>query len=162
MGGGPGGVSYGLKAIYKEHVHIFFGEPVQSPCMLLGMMTGLHDQISVFDIGLTNRTEADGLAVGRASKFVGKMMEPILSGCYTVEDDFLFNSLKELVRSESIFMEPSAHAGVFGPIQLLKEGQEYLEKYDLLSKMENATHILWSTGGNLVPQEQREVYLKRE
>lgn len=89
-------------------------------------------------------------------------MEPILSGCYTVEDDFLFNSLKELVRSESIFMEPSAHAGVFGPIQLLKEGQEYLEKYDLLSKMENATHILWSTGGNLVPQEQREVYLKRE
>lgn len=162
VGGGPGGVAYGLKAIYKEHVHIFFGEPVQSPCMLLGMMTGLHDQISVFDIGLSNRTEADGLAVGRASKFVGKMMEPILSGCYTVEDDFLFESLREMVRLEGIFMEPSSHAAVFGPIQLLREGQVYLEKYDLLSKMENATHIVWSTGGNMVPQDQREEYLKRE
>lgn len=95
VGGGPGGVAYGLKALYKEHVHIFFGEPTQSPCMLLGMMTGLHDKIAVNDIGLTNRTEADGLAVGRASKFVGKLMEPILSGCYTVDDEFLFESLKK-------------------------------------------------------------------
>lgn len=161
VGGGPGGVAYGLKSIFKENVHIFFGEPTESPCMLLGMMTGLHDQISVQDIGLTNRTEADGLAVGRASKFVGKLMEPILSGCYTVEDDFLFESLKELMHLEGIFMEPSAHASVYGPIQLLKEGQQYLQQHQLLDVLENATHILWSTGGNMVPQEQREAYLNR-
>lgn len=156
VGGGPGGVAYGLKAIYKENVHIFFGEPTQSPCMLLGMMTGLHDQISVYDIGLTNRTEADGLAVARASKFIGKVMEPILSGCYTVDDDFLFESLVEMERVEGIFMEPSAHASVYGPIQLMKEGEAYWKKY----RLDHATHILWATGGNMVPEEQRKVYLE--
>ncbi|MED3660680.1 D-serine ammonia-lyase [Ureibacillus sp. FSL K6-8385] len=161
VGGGPGGVAYGLKAIYKEHVHIFFGEPTQSPCMLLGMMTGLHDNISVMDIGLTNRTEADGLAVGRPSKFVGKLMEPILSGCYTVADDFLFESLKEMARTEGIFMEPSSHASVYGPIQLLKEGKTYLEHHGLLDKLNQATHLLWGTGGNMVPQEEREKYLNK-
>jgi D-serine dehydratase len=161
VGGGPGGVAYGLKALYKEQVHIFFGEPTQSPCMLLGMMTGLHDKIAVNDIGLTNRTEADGLAVGRASKFVGKLMEPILSGCYTVDDEFLFESLKKMMQHEGIFMEPSSHASVYGPIQLLKEGNAYIEKYELTNRLHQATHILWATGGNMVPQEQREVYLNR-
>lgn len=161
VGGGPGGVAFGAKALLKEHVHIFFGEPVQSPCMLLGMMTGLHDQISVKDIGLTNRTEADGLAVGRPSKFVGKLMEPILSGCYTVEDEFLFESLKEMYQREGIFMEPSSHAGIYGPVQLLKEGKAYLEEHGLADSFNQATHIVWGTGGNMVPEEEREIYLNR-
>ncbi|MFY3792927.1 D-serine ammonia-lyase [Ureibacillus sp. MALMAid1270] len=159
VGGGPGGVAYGLKQIYGENVHIFFAEPTQSPCMLLGMMTDLHDKIAAQDIGLTNKTEADGLAVGRASSFVGKEMEPILSGCYTVDDSFLFRSLKGMYEQENIFMEPSAHAGIYGPIILLNEGKSYLEKHGLLSKLENATHLVWSTGGNMVPQDQRQLYL---
>lgn len=161
VGGGPGGVAYGLKLLYGEHVHIFFGEPQQSPCMLLGMATGLHDGISVFDIGLTNKTEADGLAVGRASKFVGKLMEPIVSGCYTVDDNFLFRSLKAMYEHENIFMEPSSHVSIFGPIALMNNGMEYLKQHDLLNKMENATHLLWSTGGKMVPYEERKKYLER-
>ncbi|BDH61447.1 putative D-serine dehydratase [Lysinibacillus sp. PLM2] len=162
VGGGPGGVAYGLKEIYGNHVHIFFGEPIQSPCMLLGMMTGLHDEISVNDIGLTNITEADGLAVGRPSKFVGKLMEEVLSGCYTVEDKFLFKSLRAMYEQEQIFMEPSAHAGVYGPIILLNEGSNYLSDNNLNHKMQNATHLIWSTGGDMVPEEQRQYYLLKE
>lgn len=162
VGGGPGGVAYGLKQIYGEHVHIFFGEPMQSPCMLLGMMTGLHDEISVADIGLTNETEADGLAVGRASKFVGTVMEPILSGCYTVDDAFLFRSLKAMLEQENIFMEPSAHAGVYGPIELMNRGYDYIKQHGLADKMEQAVHLIWSTGGDLVPEAMRQHYLQIE
>ncbi|RUL55534.1 MULTISPECIES: D-serine ammonia-lyase [Lysinibacillus] len=162
VGGAPGGVAYGLKSIYGNDVHIFFGEPIQSPCMTLGMMTGLHDEVSVQDFGFTNSTEADGLAVGRASKFVGKLMEPIISGCYTVDDSFLFRSLKAMYEQENIFMEPSAHAGVFGPIQLISQGKQYLEEKGLASKMNHATHLVWSTGGQMVPFEERQMYLQKD
>jgi len=162
VGGAPGGVAYGLKATFGENVHIFFGEPIESPCMTLGLITQLHDEIAVSDIGLTNMTEADGLAVGRPSKFVGKLMEPILSGCYTVDDSFLFRSLKAMFEQENIFMEPSAHAGVFGPIQLICEGEAYIEKYGLADKLEQATHLVWSTGGSLVPHEERQKYFQME
>ncbi|WP_107924284.1 D-serine ammonia-lyase [Lysinibacillus parviboronicapiens] len=161
VGGGPGGVAYGLREIFGEHVHIFFAEPVASPCMTIGLMTGLHDAISVEDIGLDNKTEADGLAVGRASKFVGKVMETYINGCYTVKDEELFTALRLALASEELFLEPSAHAGMFGPIQLMKNGQAYLEKHGLTEKMAQATHLVWATGGSMVPQEMREEYLKK-
>lgn len=162
VGGAPGGVAYSIKQIFGDHVHIFFGEPFASPSMLLGMMTGLHDKISVADIGLSNQTEADGLAVGRPSKFVGTMMESVISGCYTVDDSFLFRSLKGMYEQENIFMEPSAHAGVYGPIELMMQGTVYLRQHQLIDKMQAATHIIWSTGGDLVPEELRQYYLKME
>ncbi|WP_107838376.1 D-serine ammonia-lyase [Metasolibacillus meyeri] len=161
VGGAPGGISYGLKQLYGSNVHIFFAEPTQSPCMLLGMMTDLHDEIDVAQIGLTNVTEADGLAVGRASKFVGAQMATIVSGCYTVEDVFLFESLQEMYNSEHIFMEPSAHAGFFGPIQLARKGLGYVEQHGLKPFMQNTHHLIWSTGGSLVPDDWRNHYLQK-
>ena len=163
VGGGPGGVTYGLKQVFKENVHCFFAEPTHSPCMLLGLMTGLHDQISVQDIGLDNRTEADGLAVGRASRFVGKTIETLLSGAYTIKDDELFILLQALNKTENLQLEPSALAGMPGPAKILKAelGKEYLKRFDLANYMSRANHIVWATGGSLVPKEIMEQYLKR-
>lgn len=93
---GPGGVIYGLKQQFGVAVKCYMVEPTASPCMLLGMATGKHDQISVQDIGLTNEMIADGLAVGRASQFVGRLMEPLLDGILTVTDDTLRNYVRNI------------------------------------------------------------------
>jgi D-serine dehydratase len=121
--------------------------------MLLGLMTGLHDQISVQDIGIDNVTAADGLAVGRPSGFVGKTIEYLLNGCFTVSDEKLYILLKDLADSENLFLEPSALAGMIGPVQLLKNGNAYLEEQNVKDKMECSTHIIWGTGGSMVPKE---------
>lgn len=160
VGGGPGGVAYGLKLVYGDHVHCFFAEPTHSPCMLLGLMTGLHDQVAVQDFGIDNRTEADGLAVGRPSRFVGKVMESLLSGVYTVADEELYRLLRALRDSESLRLEPSALAGMPGPVRLLstEAGQRYIEQQGLADELANATHIVWATGGSMVPAHIQEAY----
>lgn len=160
VGGGPGGVAFGLKLIYQDQVHCFFAEPTHSPCMLLGLLTGLHDQVSVQDFGIDNITPADGLAVGRPSGFVGQTIEPLLSGSYTVSDPELFKLLSALADTENIHLEPSALAGVIGPVKLAaeKQGKEYVQDHNLKDKMKNAVHLMWATGGSMVPKEIMEEY----
>ncbi len=153
VGGGPGGVAYGLKLAFGDHVHCFFAEPTHSPCMLIGMMTGLHDEVSVHDFGLDNETAADGLAVGTASGFVGKTMEPLLAGCYTISDHTMFSLLKKLVDTEKIYLEPSALAGMTGPVQTIQHNIQGAHS-------SNATHLVWATGGNMVPREELDAYYK--
>lgn len=163
VGGGPGGITYGLKLAFEDDVHCFFAEPTHSPCMTLGLMTGLHDKVSVQDFGIDNKTEADGLAVGRPSALVSSMMTTMLSGSYTIEDRRLFELLKEMAETEGHYLEPSALAGAFGPIQLLSapEGREYLMDQKLLDKMNQSTHVIWATGGSMVPKDMMELYLSK-
>lgn len=161
VGGGPGGVAFGLKLLYKDNVHCFFAEPTHSPCMLLGLMTGLHDKIAVQDIGIDNVTDADGLAVGRPSGFVGKTMEPFLSGNYTVSDEGLYRLLKELADTENINLEPSALAGMVGPVNVCKTENEYLQKQQLTETVKKGTHIVWGTGGSMVPEDVMNGYYKK-
>lgn len=160
VGGGPGGVAFGLKLVFKDNVHCFFAEPTHSPCMLIGLMTGMHDKVCVQDFGIDNITDADGLAVGRASGFVGKALENLLSGSYTVNDKQLYRLLSMLSDSEHIQLEPSALAGMYGPIQLLKSalGQKYIENQNLEKKINNAVHISWATGGSMVSKDIMETY----
>jgi len=150
VGGGPGGVAFGLKLVFGDNVHCFFAEPTDSVCMLLGMATGLHNKISVQDIGLSNRTVADGLAVGRASGFVGRVMMPHISGCYSLTDERMFKLLTALADTQGIFLEPSALAGMYGPVLLAQHKDSFT--------IQNATHLVWATGGSMVPQDEMQKY----
>lgn len=163
VGGGPGGITFGLKLIFGELVHCFFAEPTHSPCMLLGLLTGLHDHVAVQDFGIDNHTEADGLAVGRPSGLVSRFMENRLSGSYTVQDDVLYILLSALTEVEQVQLEPSALAGMTGPVRLVqtKSGQDYISGHNLIGKMKNATHIVWATGGSLVPREIMAEYIEK-
>lgn len=163
VGGAPGGIAYGLKTVFGPNVHIFFIEPVETPCMLVGMASGLNHEISVQDVGLSGLTEADGLAVARPSKFVGLVMKKMLSGVFTLHDEKLYHYLQGLNKTEEIFIEPSAASAFEGPIQLLQyeEGRQFVENQGLTKHMDNSIHIAWATGGNLVPEEIRLDYLKR-
>lgn len=160
VGGAPGGVTFGLKEMFGDDVHCFFVEPVQAPCMAVGMISGLQSEISVQDLGLNGLTHADGLAVGRASGFVGNVMRPLLSGEFTIKDRKLYDYMRDLWETEDVFLEPSACAAFQGPIliQSSEEGNDYIEKEHLTDKMKQATHIAWATGGSLVPEIIREEY----
>ncbi|RBW44967.1 D-serine ammonia-lyase [Psychromonas sp. B3M02] len=161
VGGGPGGVTFGLKAAFGDHVHCIFAEPTHSPCMLLGVHTGLHDQISVQDIGIDNVTAADGLAVGRASGFVGRSMQGLIDGYYTLTDQTMYNYLGKMARLEGLQLEPSAVAGVIGPM-IVSENSEYLQRLNLEHhKMVNATHLIWATGGSMVPEQEMQDYIAK-
>ncbi|MEI8592781.1 D-serine ammonia-lyase [Photobacterium sp. Hal280] len=161
VGGGPGGVAFGLKMAFGDHVHCIFAEPTHSPCMLLGVHTGLHDAISVQDIGLDNLTAADGLAVGRASGFVGRAMERMLDGYFTLSDAHMYRLLGQLAQSEGIELEPSALAGMPGPVHVIRDKDYAARMLFDPQKMHNATHLVWATGGGMVPPEEMATYLAK-
>jgi D-serine dehydratase len=162
VGGAPGGVAFGLKLAFGDAVHCIFAEPTHSPCMMLGVYTGLHDEVSVQDFGIDNVTAADGLAVGRASGFVGKAMQRLLDGFYTVSDEEMYSLLALLERSEGVRLEPSALAGVPGIARVHADRQGYLARAGLDEQaMVQATHLVWATGGNMVPGDEMDAYLAK-
>ena len=149
VGGAPGGICFGLKQVFGDAVHCFFAEPVASPCMTLGLISRKFSDISVYEIGLDNKTNADGLAVPRPSGFVGQVVEPLVNGCFTVRDDEL-ERCRRLARDlEGLKIECSAAAGFPGPGMVLES--DYCEKRGL--SRENIIHILWTTGGRYLPDE---------
>lgn len=155
VGGAPGGVAYGAKRIFKDNVHCFFIEPTLSPCMVLGMASGLHENISVYNVGIKGMTHADGLAVATPSGFIGKTMEPMLSGIFTLKDAKLYDYLRLLKSSEDKFIEPSSCSAFEGAIKLLEYdlSREYVKKH-IGSNIENACQIAWATGGVMVPEDE--------
>lgn len=152
VGGGPGGITFGLKQIFGNNVHCLIAEPTHAPAMLLGLMSGLWNEISIREIGIDGVTAADGLAVGRPSRLVCNEIAPLLEGCFTVSDTDLFKYLYLLAESEKIRIEPSACAGF--------EGLKYHGMLELIQGRA-ATHVVWSTGGNMVPEEEMTGYIEK-
>ena len=162
VGGAPGGIAFGLKHVFGDDVHVFFVEPVQCPCMLAGLATGEGAGLCVQDLGLTGVTEADGLAVPRPSGLVTALMRQLVSGGFTAADARLFDWLRLLDETESVFIEPSACAAFAGVVGMNRfpEARKYLLQ-STADAPEGATHILWATGGSLVPEAVRAEYLKK-
>lgn len=152
VGGSPGGVAFGLKQVFGEHVHPIFAEPTHIPSVTLGMMTGMNDQISVYDVGIDGITKADGLAVGRPSRIAGKFMRTLLLGTATFQDDRMMAELARLYETEKIKVEPSAASG----FAILPRCQTELAKQYSLT---DSTHIVWATGGAMVPADDFSRYL---
>ena len=163
VGGAPGGVTFGLRHLYGDNVHCFFSEPVAAPCMLIRLASTRDQPISVAAVGLDGCTEADGLAVGRASEFVAPLMRHLVSGIFTVPDAHLFEDLYELEQCEGLRIEPSAAAGFRGPRWLLDStaGQQYLADHHIDGHLGNAPHILWTTGGAFVPDAEFREFRER-
>lgn len=155
VGGSPGGITFGLKQVFGDHAHCVFVEPTHSPSVLIGLLTGKGEEVSVQDFGIDNQTEADGLAVGRPSRFATEISRHLVSGLYTIEDDDLFKLLALLADSEDIYLEPSAASGFLGPIKLL--ASQTIQK----DQLENASHIVWATGGALVPEEDMKRFYQK-
>ncbi|WP_404299357.1 D-serine ammonia-lyase [Alicycliphilus denitrificans] len=163
VGGAPAGITFGLRHVLGPHVHCFFAEPVQSPCFMLQMMAGQGGNPSVYDWGLSNQTEADGLAVPRASLPAAELMAPLLSGCLTVRDETLLRQLVQVLEATGERIEPSAAAGFSGPGMLTGSdaGQAWLRGQGLLAHLPRATHLVWTTGGLFVPDEEYERFVQR-
>jgi D-serine dehydratase len=143
VGGGPGGITFGLKKAFGENVYCFFGEPTQMPCMALAMAKETSD-VSVYDIGLGNGTISDGLACSSPSALAYNIMKGMLDGCFTVEDEHTLELVRILYKTSGIKAEPSSCVALGGVGKFLRD----------IENIEKATHLVWLTGGSLVPWEE--------
>ena len=143
VGGAPGGITFGVKAVFGDAANCWFVEPTEAPCMLAAFLTGAPTPVT--ELGLSGKTEADGLAVGTASKLVYDSVKELVSGELTVADSTLSYYQNLLHAEENIFIEPSSAVSL-APAACLDSG---------IPDGENVTHIAWATGGRLVPEEER-------
>jgi len=155
VGGSPAGIMLGLKLVFGSAVKCFFAEPCTVPSVTLGVVSGLNDAITVQDIGLTGRTMADGLACSRPSRFVGRMLGDMIDGFYTLTEEHIAWLVRELYSSDGIFIEPSAATSLGGYTRLQRDRHLVQDVHP-----EDITHLAWSTGGGMVPQDERDNLLK--
>ncbi len=84
--------------------------------------------------------------VGRPSGFVGRAMERLIDGYYTVTDECMYQLLGELSEREGINLEPSALAGMMGAVHV-SSSLHYQTRLQLTDeRLKNATLSLGDRG----------------
>lgn len=85
----------------------------------------------------------------------------MIDGIYTVTDDHLY-ALVALIRdSEGLALEPSAVAGAPGFAHVLGRQTELGADLAGASLLRDATHIIWATGGSMVPADEMNAYYQK-
>ena len=144
VGGAPGGIAFGLKHVFGDAVHCVFVEPVESPCMLVQLASGRSESISVYDIGRTNRTVQDGLAVASASLFAAGIVRHLIDGVVTVSDQASIEWVRRAWKDAGLRLEPSAASALAA-----------VSAWRAASSMDahTGTHVIWTTGGGMLPDD---------
>ena len=72
----------------------------------------------------------------------------------------MYEMLALMADSENIFLEPSALAGMYGPLleSRFQAFREYLKKEGLEETKARGTQLVWLTGGSMVPEEEMKKY----
>jgi D-serine dehydratase len=164
VGGAPGGITYGLRSVYGDAVVSVFAEPSESACMLLALACGGESPPSVYDVGLRNRTAADGLAVSKASPLVLEKMRTEIDAVVAVPDERLLAWVRQAWHEAEMKLEPSA-AAAFASYEELQAAQEQIgltkqSPRPALANIARGHHVAWTTGGDMMPVEVFEALLR--
>lgn len=88
-------------------------------------------------------------------------MQRLIDGYYTVTDEELYRLMVIAHEQDRVKLEPSALAGVPGMARVLR-ADEYLARQGFTpTHLQNATHLVWGTGGSMVPETEFEAYLAK-
>ncbi len=150
VGGAPGGITAGLKAIYGCNVFCVFVEPTQAPCMLAAL-ANTSKGIDIYKLGLTNQTVADGLAVPEASPTALAAIGNAVDAVVTVSDSAMLEWMRTAWREERVKLEPSAAASLAAVAPFVEAAHR---SKNIKFEPALATHVAWATGGSLMPEEE--------
>ncbi|CAN7546239.1 D-serine ammonia-lyase [Phenylobacterium sp. LjRoot225] len=150
VGGAPGGVTYGLKAIFGEAVRCFWAQPAASACMIAALAAGDGRAVSVQEIGLSGRTAADGMAVPRASDLVLDLAGHMVEAIVALHDAEMQAWVRRAWRVAGLRLELSGAAGLAAVDRVRR---------DLGLQSADAVNVAWTTGGALLPDSEFQALL---
>ncbi|WP_172272887.1 D-serine ammonia-lyase [Caulobacter sp. RHG1] len=151
VGGAPGGVLFGLKALFGAAVVGVFVEPTQSASMFAALALGGRETVSIHEIGLDNDTIADGLAVPRVSSFVLEKVGQAIDAVVAVPDADMLIWMRHAHHANGLRLEPSAAAALAAMEPFKAQG---LGSPSLAERLPQAVHLVWATGGSALPDEE--------
>jgi D-serine dehydratase len=146
VGGAPGGIAAGLKAIYGADFLAVFVEPVASACVFAALAAGGGEPVSVYDIGLDNDTIADGLAVPTASRLVLRTIGGNIDAVVAVRDREMIDGVQRAWADAGLRLEPSAASSLAAIPHFHEAARE--AGFDLGV---SPVQVAWATGGALLP-----------
>jgi len=156
VGGAPGGITFGLKHLFGRDVICVMVEPTASAAMFVALAQGEPPTPRhVSEFGLDNRTIADGLAVPRASPLALAVVGRLIDAVVAVSDQHLLDWIRAASRDAGLRLEPAAAAG-FAAVQPWLQSLEAAgrDAASLHPHWHTGTHVVWTTGGSLLPDEE--------